>query len=647
MNDFPLPRILEFIRKVVPFDSLGSEELSRVVEQMEIAFFPRGDVIIRRGNEVSRYLYIIQVGSARISISDDSGEHILVDVRGEGDVFGAVSVLKGTEALFDVTADEDIIAYLLPAGMFKELVDSNPAFQRYFSFSLARDIKAMRQAENRRVPPFTGPDTINLDMFLIGKQVADLMARDVLTCEPQTNIRTAVQRMSQRNVGSIVIKGEADRPMGIVTDRDLRSKVIAADRNLDAPVTEVMSHPLHTIRPQSFAFDALLNMSHYGVSHLPVTEDDRMVGIISDHDIQMEIGSSPVGVIGDIEKSCSVDELVSLHPKIDRVLEMLLRQGGSVKKMVELITELNDRVTLKLLQLTELEIENEGLGRPPVPYCWMAFGSEGRREQTLRTDQDNALIFADVPIEHEEEIKRWFLMFSEKAVDGLVRYGFSRCPGGFMASNPKWCKSESQWQKTFLGWIEDPNPFTLRMTSIFFDFRALYAGTDFLANLREMLNEAIQRNPFFLRFLAKNGLYNRPPLGFLRQFVVEKSGEHKNHLNLKMRGCTPVVDSARVLALDLNVRSTNTFERLIEINKKGIINDGFYSELREAYVFIRYLIISQHLEARIKGEKPENFVDPKTLNSLKRKMLKESFAIINKLQELLEFRYQTQFIVET
>jgi CBS domain-containing protein len=216
-----------------------------------------------------------------------------------------------------------------------------------------------------------------------------------------------------------------------------------------------------------------------------------------------------------------------------------------------------------------------------------------------------------------------------------------------MASNPQWCLSEPEWQRTFLNWINDPTPETLRMASIFFDFRQLYAATPFLAELRPLLQTAIQKKPVFLRFLAKNSLYTRPPLSLLRRFVVEKSGEHKNKLNLKLRGLTPVVDAARVIALDLDIRPTNTLDRLEQIHARKFIDHEFYADLREAYGFISYLRISQHLKAKSSGQEPINFIAPDALNNLQRKMLKESFRVIHKLQELLEFHYQTHLISGT
>lgn len=647
MSDFPVSRIMDFLRTVVPFDTLAKPALERLVRQMEIAYYPKGQTIIRRGDPPPGHIHIIQVGAARIELPDDTGETITVDIRGEGDVFGSVSILEGKEALFDIKAIEDMIAILLPADTFRDLVAREEAFNRAFRFSLARAIKGVRKGMDNQLPQLTGIQAVNQPFYLMGKQVADLMITDVITCPPSTSIRGAVGQMALNRVASIVIQDDMGTPTGIVTDTDLRERVLATGLSPENPVADIMTSPPHTIHPRAYAFDALLDMSHHGISHLPVVDNGRLVGIISDHDFLMETGDSPVGVVGDIEKARTLEELVSLRQKVDNVREMLLRQGGSVRKLVELVTELNDRVTLRLLALTMRDMEREGLGGPPTAYCWMSMGSEGRREQSLRTDQDNAIAFADPVPEEAETTKAWFLGFSERVVEGLVRYGFPRCPGGIMASNPRWCDMETYWEKTFLSWVNDPNPLTLRMASIFFDFRPLQKEAPFLEDLRMTLHQAIKGNPFFLRFMAKNVLYNVPPMGFFRQFVVEKSGEHKNKLNLKMKGLTPVVDAARVLALELGLTATNTFDRLKGALDQNLIDRSFHSDLEEAYGFISYLRISRHLEARAKGVEPDNFLDPASLNSLQRKMLKESFAVINRLQEMIEFRYQTQFVLET
>ncbi len=643
-SHIPVPRVLEFMRSVPPFDTLDANRLKDLVSRMELVFFPRGQRIANRGDSAFENLYIIQQGSAKISLVDERGEEMLVDIRGEGDYFGATSLLQDKPVMFDISAHQDIIALTLSAENFKRIVNRHPVFQRYFSSSLAKTIKAIRQSADYQIPQPIGQSGVDLVVYMANKCVADLMSKNLLICKPAVSVRTAAQLMSQRRVSSIVITESGLSPLGILTDNDLRVKVLAAGLSPEVLVAEIMSRPVHTVSSKAYAFDALLSMSQHGVRLLVAIESDRMVGIISEHDLQIETGSSPVQLIGEIERSASLDALIDMRPKIDRVLEMMLRQGGPVKQLVALVTHLNDRLALRILKLVEREMEREGLGKPPVPYAWIAFGSEGRMEQTLHTDQDNALFFSNASAGNEAENKRWFLRFSERVVVCLVRSGIPRCPGSVMASNPKWCQPEKRWQDRFLGWITDPNPNTLLIASIFFDFRPIYAGTEFPYILQDQVLQAIQKNQLFLRFMAKNALSNRPPLSLLKRFVVEKSGEHKNKIDLKMKGLTPVVDAARVLSLALGIKSRNTLDRLAEINRRGVIDKDFHADLREAYEFIVYLQISRHLAALATEEEPDNFIDPVSLNGLQRKMLKESFAVINRLQETIEFRFNTRVV---
>ncbi|MBW2440696.1 MAG: cyclic nucleotide-binding/CBS domain-containing protein [Deltaproteobacteria bacterium] len=642
--EIPNQRMIEFLRSVPPFDTLGTGELTRLISQMEMSYFPAGQRIKRKGDRPFQHLYIIQKGSARISLIDDEGEDLLVDIRGEGDYFGATSILQAKPAMFDISAHQDLMCLMLPAEDVRQLVNSYPVFERYFSFSLARTIKAVRQTAEFQCPYPIGQSAISLEVFLTGKKVADIMNKDILTCAPYMSVQAAAQMMARRQVSSIVVTGNGLYPLGIMTDNDLRTKVLAAGLSPEVAVAGIMSQPVQTSSPDADAFEALLAMSRHGVRLLVVVEGDHMVGIISERDLQMEAGSSPLQVIGEIKRTTSLDTLTGMRHKIDSVLEMMLRQGGPVKQLVALVTELNDRLTIRTLQLVEREMEHDGFGPPPVPYGWLAFGSEGRREQTLHTDQDNALFFAPKPECEEASCSQWFMQFARRVVAYLVRSGIPECPGGIMASNPQWNQSEDRWLDTFLGWIKDPSPQPLLMASIFFDFRPIYSGTNFPYLLEDQLLKAIRKSGLFMRFLAKNALINRPPLGLLKRFVVEKSGEHKNKFDLKQRGLTPVVDAARVLSLSLGIKTQNTLDRLAEINRIGIIDDDFHADLRGAYEFLIYLQISRHLDALAQGEEPDNFLDPASLNGLQRKMMKESFAIVRRLQETIEFRFQTRLV---
>jgi CBS domain-containing protein len=642
--EIPNQRMIEFLRSVPPFDTLGAGELTRLISQMEMGYFPSGQRIKNKGDRAFQHLYIIQKGSARISLIDDESQDLLVDIRGEEDYFGATSILQDKPVMFDISAHQDLMCLMLPAEDVRQLVSDYPVFERYFSFSLVRTIKAVRQTAEFQCPYPIGQSAISLEVFLTGKRVADLMSTNLLSCAPYLSVQSAATKMAQHRVSSIVITGNGLYPLGIVTDNDLRAKVLAAGLSPEVAVAGIMSQPVQTVSPETDAFEALLAMSRHGVRLLVVVENDRMVGIISERDLQMEAGSSPLQVISEIKRTTSLDVLTGMRYKIDNVLEMMLRWGGPVKQLVALITELNDRLTIRILELVETEMEREGFGKPPVPYGWMALGSEGRQEQTLHTDQDNALFFAAKPDCDEADCNQWFMQFARRVVAYLVRSGIPECPGGVMASNPQWNQPEDRWLDTFLGWIKDPSPQPLLMASIFFDFRPIYSGTNFPYLLEDQLLKAIRKSGLFMRFLAKNALINRPPLGLLKRFVVEKSGEHKNKFDLKQRGLTPVVDAARVLSLSLGIKTQNTLDRLTEINRMGIIDNNFHADLREAYEFLIYLQISRHLDALAQGKKPDNFLDPASLNGLQRKMLKESFAIVRRLQETIEFRFQTRLV---
>jgi CBS domain-containing protein len=642
MNKFPLPGIIEFLNKAVPFNTLNADVLQDIVSRTEIAFYPRGEMIIRMGEQPAGYLFVIQTGCARVTVTDESDKEILVDMRGEGDIFGAISLLKGDVALFNVSVEEDLIVFLIPLDVIKSVQNANDAFKRYFDSALARNFKAVRESADHWQSLNTPENRLDIDMFLTGKRVSELMAGDVLTCDLKTTARQAAQKMKRRRVGSVVVTDDTGRPAGIVTDADLRSKILADGLSPQTSVREIMSVPVRTISPDAYTFDALLEMSRLRLSHLAVVENERAVGIISEQDFQIELGSSPVGMIEDIDKSASVNDLIGLRPKTDRILEMALRRSGSVRPMVALFAEINERVAKRFIHLIEKEMADEGHGCPPVPYCWLAMGSEGRQEQTLLTDQDNALLYQDVPDAEDEQVKDWFLRLSRRVVDALDRYGIPRCTGGIMASNPRWCMGAGDWEKMFAGWISDPSPFALRMSTIFFDFRGIAGRLEDAAELRLRLCGRTGGNKYFIRMLAKNALINKPPLGFLRQFAVEKSGENKNELNLKLKGLTPVADAARVLALESGITVTNTMERLEAVADKGLFEPGFLSEVDDAYDFINFIRISHHLRSRSKGDFMNNHIDPARLNNIQRNWLKESFAIVSRLQEKLSIRYQTK-----
>ncbi|MCF8033096.1 MAG: DUF294 nucleotidyltransferase-like domain-containing protein [Desulfarculaceae bacterium] len=638
MGEFPLPRIKDFLKTVVPFDALEDEELERVVGLMELAYFPRGQVIIQAGESPSKNLYVIMNGSVRVTLPRETGEELLVDVRGEGDTFGSLSLLQGELALFTVQAQEDLLSFMLPDAPFRELVEGNPVFRRHFSFGLSRNIEAVRRAADRHTMQMTGTESLGLDAALTGSRVSELMSKEVLTCLPATPVKAAARLMTQRRVGSIIITEPGGAPLGILTDTDLRVRVLAAGASAETSVAEVMSPFVKTIAPNAFAFEAMIEMARHGVHHLAVVDGPRLVGVISDHDLTMVTGSSPVGVMKEVSKVSKLEDLAAMPRRMKRVMETLLRLGGSAEYMQDVLGEFNDRLILRLLKITQRTMEHQGKGRAPVQFSWLALGGAGRREQALTMSQDYAVVYANVPPEREAAVRSWFLEFTTGISQGLEACGFFCRPGAVMTDPHACCRSESQWEEAFMAWVSSAEPEALTQVMGYFDLRAVYAETAFVETLWEKLFAAFDQHRGFLGRLGLAASQLRPPVGFLREFVVDTEGQYSDELNLDEAALDPVVQAARIMALDQRLRQTNTLERLGAVTRLGLLKEDFSEDLREAYGFVTLLRIARILENN-NGHRPSALLDPASLNRVQRKMLKESFSVISRLQDFALQRY--------
>ncbi len=639
MSDFPLARILDFVRTVSPFDTLDPEELGKLVQRMDIAYFPPGSKVVQQGGDPARYLYIIHSGSVKLTSTEEDGRETLLDIRGEGDTFGALSLLHSEKGHFSVTAQEDLLTFVLPAADFLSLVESHPGFQRHFKFSLVAPEQSIRGLTDGFLVQMAGADPWGDMALQMHNRVSELMSSPVLTCPLRTPVREAAQAMSQRRVGAIIVVDDQGAPLGVVTDTDLRNRVVAPGLSAYTPVDEIMTSPVRTLSPRAFAFEAMLEMTRQGVHHLVVTDGSRLLGIISDHDIKVITGSSPVGLVSQLDKVKTYPELSRLPRRIYRVLNMLLRLGVSAEYMLDLLAEFSDRLTLRLIQITERQMDTEGLGPAPAPFAWLALGAWGRREPTPPAGQEHILVIDDMSADLAAKVLPWFQEMARRVKQGLAGCGFPPCHSGILADAPGGCRTISQWEEQYRRWVQEPSATNLETTSHFFDFRAITENGLFEEPLRRTVFQAIERNRIFLRILARSGFDNQLPLGFMRQFVVEKSGEYTAELDLDAKVMRPVVQAARVLALDQQVEQVGTFDRLEEVANRGLLHRELADDLHKAFNFLTLMRISRYLEARARDAQPEVNLDAGSLNKLQRKMLKDTFAVVGELQELMRKRY--------
>jgi CBS domain-containing protein len=623
-----LEDVVTFLSKAAPFNSLSDDELRMVAGVLSVEFYPKGTVILKQNDTPGEYLRIIKKGGIRISMSSpQEGGEIVIDYRDEGESFGFLSLVSGDPVRADFTAADDTICYLLRRDVFIRLLDSHPAFTEFFLKShIARYINQTSRELRERNIFQSGSDRL-----LFTTQVQDLVLRDVISAREDTPIRRAAKVMSEHRISSLLIRGADNRIVGIITDRDLRNKVVASGLSVETPVRNIMTSELVTIDSRDYCFEIVLRMIRHNIHHIVVLKGGEVAGVVTNHDLMMLQGTSPLSLTKEIENQRSLEGLIPVSKKINNIVGLMLKEGARASNIIRVITELNDRLVRKTLELAE-----QRFGKPPAPYCWIVYGSEGRKEQTFKTDQDNAIIYADPADESQaDSCRKYFTLFSEFMRDSLIMLGFPACPADNMASNPKWCQPLRVWKKYFASWIDKPTSEAVLNSVTFFDFRPLYGDHLLAAELRDYLNRLLRDNRVFLGHLANLAIHNSPPIGFFNSFVVEKSGEHKNQLNLKIKGLAPLTDMIRLFALEKGIDRTTTVGRIEALQESHTIVAEYGADIRHAFEILMLLRIDHQYAQICQGQAPDNFIDPTRLSNLEKRSLKETFHLIAKVHKMI------------
>ncbi len=621
--------VIEFLQKTLPFNELDLVQLEELAEASVIGFYPKGTVILQQGVTNLRHLYVVQKGGVKVLIRDENNTESLVDFGGEGSSFGAVGIMRGPKANLTVETVEDTFCFLIDKEAFLGLIRKNLAFATHYLQNLSESLIQSAYTEQRSRKLLARTDD---SFYLFNATVGNVIKRLPEVISRTESCHKAAAHMATLEIGSLLVRDAQDHIIGIVTDKDLRNKVIARRQDYDQPVSRFMTSPVKRIPFDAPCFEAVLKMMTEEVHHLAVERENQIVGVVTAHDILVFQGSSPLGFLRDIRSQTRIEGLYPLTGKIPSVVRSLLEGGAKANNITRAIAILNDHLVERLLSLVE-----EQHGPPPVPYSWMMMGSEGRREQTFLTDQDNAIIYQNPGTvwENVKAAKLYFRRFGNDAVEQLNACGYPLCKGGMMASKARWRKPYSVWVGYFDRWMSSREPLETLNAKIFFDFRAGHGQKEPSTQLRDHIAEQAQSRKFFLEYLIKDCLSMAPPLSFFRNFIVEKDGKHRNSLDLKMRGLVPFVDFARMMALKYGVKETNTLGRLQLLNWGGHIFDSLYKEIAEAYEFIMHLRLTHQLNLIEKGREPDNHVNPADLSDLEKQTLKEAFGVIKRLHEFM------------
>ncbi len=621
--------ILAFLKATPPFADLDQPSLEQLAARCTLKLLPAGAKVLERGRSQVSHLGLVHRGRVKVFFRDDDGQENLIDYRGPGMAIGALGILRGSLSNLDVIAVEETLFIQIAREDFLALVGAHARFSQHYLKLLSESYVGKALAEISRPRPSV---TDEGSLYLFTAQVGDAIRRRPETVAGDRSIQEAARLMSERRVGCLLVTDRTGKIRGIVTDRDLRTKVVAQGLDNQAPVMNIMTSPVISVPSHTGCFDAMLEMMKRRVHHLTVERSGEIMGVFAAHDLMVIQGTSPLYLVREIVSQNKIDNLYELSLKSPRVVKSLIYEGAKPNFITRMITLINDYILERVLTLLI-----EEMGPPPAPFCWILMGSEGRKEQTFRTDQDNGLIYADpADPEQAKASQEYFARLANQTIEHLVRCGFPRCKGEIMASNPRWCQPFTSWARIFDKWIMTPDVSEVLHATIFFDFRPGFGDLGMGQRLREHLMRSLSGQEVFFRQLAKDTLTTPPALSFLRNFITEKQEPHAGKFDLKTKGLTPFVDFARLMSLRAGIRETNTMERFQLLGEGGHISRQLYLRASQAYDLQMHLRLVHQQSMHEQGLEPNNFIDLGTLSDLEKRTLKEALAVVGDIKSYLK-----------
>jgi CBS domain-containing protein len=600
------------------FAQLGAKSRDTLAGQFTLARATAGTTLLAQGQLPSR-LGLILSGSVRLS---DPDLNLSVQLEA-GDLFGFGATPAPQLATWQAVAATDCEVAWLPAQALAQLCTKH-AQLAYFLPSLQPVLQP--QAEpNQRVN--ASGNALNL----LGTPVRSLIKRAPITLPPETSIQATAELMRDLRVSSVLLI-EQDLLFGLVTDRDLRNRVVALSLDITRPVADIATLAPMTLSANSPAFEALLLMARHNIHHVPVMEGDHILGMVTTTDLTEQHSTSAVYLAGDIYKQTTLNGLKNISTRVKQLQQHLAAADASAYSTGHIITAITDAFTTRLIHLAEAQ-----LGPAPIDYVWVAAGSQARNEQTAKSDQDNCLILDDAF--DEAAHGAYFKAFSTFVCDGLAECGYIHCPGDMMAMTDTWRQPRRVWAEYFRKWVDSPKPKSLMLTCVFFDLRAIHGQAELLDGLRQQVVQHTKGNSLFLAYMVSNALKHRPPLGMFGQITLSRGGEHPHTIDLKHTGIVPIVDLARVYALAAGVTVANTHDRLEVSAQAGEVTEQSARDLRGALEFLGKLRMAHQARQVAQGQAPDNFLALEELSNFERSHLKEAFSVVQTLQGVLGQRY--------
>lgn len=630
-------RITDFLKHYPPFSSLEYTKLLEISKSCQVLYLEKNQTLFKINDPTHAFFYVVASGAIGLSVTSDTDD-VLIDKCDEGDILGLRPFFAKNNYLMTAKAREESIIYAIPIETFKPYVASNPDVLSFLLESFASNTRNPYDKNHK--------GKLVSENVIYNDQNAEIQfyqpikyTENPITASPIDIVKFVAQTMASSKIGSIIIH-ENRKPIGIVTDKDLRSKIATGLYSIDVTIDKIMSSPVITVADNLSIAEAQIMMLKHNVSHLCVTKDgtndSEITGIITEHDIVVAQANNPGVLLKQSKRAQKSADLKDVREKLTDLIQHSLDKNVPINHITSIVGEINLAITKRAI---ELSIEKIGTP-PPAQFAWMNMGSQGRKEQLLLTDQDNAIVFEDVPEEKYNAVKNYFLELAEKVTKTLNKVGYEYCPAEMMASNPLWCKSVTDWQNQFKGWINAPGEKGILMCTIFFDYDFVYGNEDLVDAISNTIYEETNDNQLFFAYLGADALKNPPPLGFFRQFLVESDGEHKDTFDLKGRALMPLIDAARILSLSKGIKNvSNTISRYSKLAELEPQNAPVYEACADAFAEL----LKFRTEEGLKNENDGRYLNLSELSKLDKVKLKNDFQPINDIQEVIKNRFQLTY----
>jgi CBS domain-containing protein len=630
--------VADFLKHFPPFSYLQAAELYDIAQHCRLLYVEKNEALFKGGTPVHTDFYIVKDGVMGLSLTSDA-EEMLIDRCDEGDILGLRPFFAKNDYLMTAKAREDALVYALPIDIFEPYISANQQVLDFMLESFASQTRNPRDRE--RTGRLLAENTIQSEQEVEIQYFQPIKyTRNPITANPDDVLMYIAKTMANSQIGSVVIQKD-QLPIGIITDRDLRSKIATGIYPITAQVHEVMTHPVITVPENISVAEAQMIMLKHNVGHLCVTKDGTdntpIAGIISEHDVVEAQSNTPGVLLKQTRRASNNKELKYVREKLTDLIQNSIDKNIPVSYISNIVAEINIALTRRAI---ELAVEKIG-SYPPVRFVWMNIGSQGRKEQLLRTDQDNALIFEDVSPEQHDSVKRYFMELAELVTESLSKVGYEFSPYNIVARNPKWCKSLTDWIKQYNEWTNTPKEKELEYANLFFDFDFIYGYPAIEDVLTQTITQNITRNKKFFAHLASDALKNQAALGFFRQFIVEGDGENKDLFDIKTRAIKPLVDAGRLLALSQGFTEiTNTHHRFVKLAEQEPQYAELYEECGEAFNTLQRF----RTENGLINDSNGRYINLNELSKTDKAKIKNCLQPIADVQDMIKNRFSLTYL---